>query len=390
MIKGSEKSIGSDLPGLAGDPQRKERLMRILFLAKRRYTNKDAFRESFGRVYELPRRWAETGNTASVVLFDYRGIRTEHAGGNRHSIIVLPAADPRSWHRLRRGAVSLQPDVVIASGDCMVGLAGFQLARSMTVPFVFDVYDDYASFDSNRVFMGWNSLGYLLNRADLVLYASRSLAEGHVGDRPFVLVPNGVDPELFRPMPRDVVRKDLEIDPRTKLVGYFGSMEPDRGVEDLVTAVGQLHEADSNIRLMLGGRAPRARSPFPSWVDYRGMVPHSSVPALINACDVVSVPYRRGRMMDMGASCKIAEYLLCERPLVATDTPNFTLNFPRQAAELGPAMCRPSDPADMARAIRLQLEQPHVQSSSREHTWREIADSTLVALGRTVEGSSSS
>lgn len=358
--------------------------MRILFLAKRRYTNKDAFRERFGRVYELPKRWTETGNTATLVLFDYRGMKAENAGSDRFSILALPVADPFSWRRLRAESKSLRPEVVVASGDCMVGLAGYRLARSMKVPFVFDIYDDYASFGSNRVFMGWDALGYLLDRVDLALYASRSLAQGHSRDRPYVLVPNGVDPLRFRPIPKVVARSGLGIHQRTKLVGYFGSMEADRGVDDLVAAVGQLHATDSSIRLLLCGQAPLGRNIFPSWVDYRGVVPHSDIPALINSCDVVSVPYRRGRTMDMGASCKIAEYLLCGRPLVATDTPNFTLNFPRQAAELGPAICRPSDPADMARAIRLQLDHSWVPSPASEHTWQQIADKTLAALKRTA------
>jgi hypothetical protein len=92
------------------------------------------------------------------------------------------------------------------------------------------------------------------------------------------------------------------------------------------------------------------------------------------------LPYRRGPIIDMAASCKIAEYLLCDRPLVATDTPNFTSNFPKQASELGPALCSPGEPADLARAISLQLREPRIVSRPEEHTWSRIAGDTLAAL----------
>ena len=84
--------------------------------------------------------------------------------------------------------------------------------------------------------------------------------------------------------------------------------------------------------------------------------------------------------MDMGASCKIAEYLLCERPLVATDTPNFVGNFPTQAAELGSALCKSGDPADLARALSFQFEQGHIATPPIELTWQAIAASVLAEL----------
>jgi glycosyltransferase involved in cell wall biosynthesis len=121
---------------------------------------------------------------------------------------------------------------------------------------------------------------------------------------------------------------------------------------------------------------------LPSWVDYRGPVPHSTMPDFMNACDVLVVPYRRGSTMDMGASCKIAEYLLCDRPLAATNTPNFTSNFPEQAAELGDGLCRPGDPVDLARAIRLQLEAPRLVSRPERLAWGTIALDTFAALER--------
>src|SRR5690606_32445755 len=123
-----------------------------------------------------------------------------------------------------------QPDVIVASGDCFVGIAGLYLARVAAARFVFDVYDDYSSFGSYRAFAGWDALGHLLERADLVLYASQSLAERHPAGSRWLLVPNGVDPEVFRPIPMATARKQVGLDDtETKWVGYFGSMEPDRG-----------------------------------------------------------------------------------------------------------------------------------------------------------------
>jgi glycosyltransferase involved in cell wall biosynthesis len=134
------------------------------------------------------------------------------------------------------------------------------------------------------------------------------------------------------------------------------------------------------VRLLLCGTLRAGMQPLPQWVEYRGVVPHSAVPDYLNACNVVALPYRRSQVMDMGASCKIAEYLLCERPLVATDTPNFVGNFPLQAAELGSALSKSGDPADLARALSFQFDHGLIATPPIELTWQAIAASVLAAL----------
>lgn len=356
--------------------------MRIQLLAKRRYTNKDALKEKFGRVYNFPLYWASGDDEVQLFLLDYRSLATTVMDTDGFHKSSLPMFDPRTLVRLRAVTSAFRPDVIVASGDCFVGLAGLHLSRRVGARFVFDVYDDYSAFGSNRAFLGWNALGYLLDRADLVLYASRSLAYRHAAKSRWIMAPNGVDPTAFRPGPMTVARTRTNLDGGAKLVGYFGSMEADRGVDDLIAATAKLRVSDPQIRLLLCGTLRPDMQPLPTWVEYRGVVPHSTIPDYLNACDIVVLPYRRSQVMDMGASCKIAEYLLCERPLVATDTPNFTCNFPTQAAELGAALCKSGDQDDLSRAIAFQFANRHIVSVPIDLTWPAIAESVLDSIKR--------
>jgi glycosyltransferase involved in cell wall biosynthesis len=271
--------------------------------------------------------------------------------------------------------------VIIASGDCFLGLLAWRLARHIGARFVFDVYDDYRAFGAYRIFSGFDAFGFLLRRASLVFYASRALALQHASSTPWTLLPNGVDPGTFKSKDRAAARAAVGLpDDGVSLVGYFGGMEAERGPADLVAAVGLLQSAESSIRLVLCGAAIPGLSLESPWVDYRGSVPHTTIPDYINACDVVALPYRRGPAIDMSSSCKIAEYLYCRRPIVATRTPNLIENFPEQASELGEAMCEPGDPADLARAIHAQLQHPVIASVPQEHSWEGIAMRALNEL----------
>jgi glycosyltransferase involved in cell wall biosynthesis len=361
--------------------------LKILFLAKRRYTNKDAFRERFGRVYQLPLHWAKAGHNVELALLDYRGMRGLETSTDGFLAKTIPMANARSPFRLRAQARAFRPDVVVASGDCFVGFAGLHLAKAIKTRFVFDVYDDYSSFGAYRAFLGWDAMGKLIRRSDHCFYASHFLAHHNSFGARHAVVPNGVDSEIFHPIAMKSARAQIGIeDPDAKLIGYFGSMESDRGIDDLITAVGQLHGIDPSIRLLLCGRPTKNMRLLPDWADYRGSVPHTSIPDYLNACNVVTLPYRRSQMMDMGASCKIAEYLLCNRPLAATSTPNLVANFPKQAAELDQTLSRPSDPIDLARVIASQLQQPRIVSRPEEHTWRVISKNALTAINDMIIG----
>jgi glycosyltransferase involved in cell wall biosynthesis len=309
----------------------------------------------------------------------YRGLNAESSQADGFDARSLPVLDPRTMARLGSLVHRFRPEVVVASGDCFVGLAGLRCARATGAKFVFDVYDDYRAFDAYRIFLGWDAFGFLARRADGIWYASRELASSHIAEALQTIVPNGVDPSEFRPIDKATARTHAGLPQNRQWIGYFGSLEPQRGAEDLVAAVGQLYEQDPAIGLVIcgGGAQVDLRA---DWVLYRGNVPHSAIPDYINACEVVVLPYRRGKAIDMVSSCKMAEYLFCARPIVATLTPSLTSNFAQQADELGLAIASPGDVTDLARAIAFQIKNGIVASPPSSYSWRDIAAAALDAL----------
>ena len=360
----------------------------ILFLGKRFYTNKDALEERFGRIFHLPREWAKAGHSVFLWLIDYHSRKPERRLLDGMEIASTPILSAAMLKSALGVIMRVRPKVVVASGDCYIGLLGWALARLLGARFVFDVYDKYDEFDGYRKPLGLDLFGFLLRRADLCLYASRALAVRLSRFRAggvIEVVPNGVDGEMFQPMGAASCREALDLTANQVLVGYFGGMEPDRGVQDLVDAIGLLRNEGQEITLLVCGREHPATKLDSEWIDYRGMVAHEKMPLYINAADLLVVPYRLSEFMDMGASCKIAEYLMCRKPLVSTTTPNLTANFPLQAAELGASLCRPGDPRDLARAIDFQLRRRIVASSPAGFTWPEIAIQALAGITRNAK-----
>jgi glycosyltransferase involved in cell wall biosynthesis len=351
--------------------------MRILLIGKRHYTNQDALAQRFGRIYQLPVHWHQAGHNVQMILVDYHGRHSEVSSQDGFEVQSLPAFDPRTAMRAFKSISRFRPDLILASGDCFVGLLGWHLARRADARFVFDVYDDYRTFGAYRAFMGWDALAFLCRRADLVTYASRAMDERHAFSSEHFVVPNGVDTSAFIPMPMAKARRELDLPDGTPLIGYFGSMTAEHGVAILVQALELLRIKRPDLRLVICGKRPESMALDGDGVIYRGMVPHMAIPVYLNACDVLVLPYLHGTFMDAASSCKIAEYLYCRRPIVATRTPNFVQNFPDQAKQLETLLVPPCDVSALTRAIERQLDTPLIVDPPDNMSWQQIATDVM-------------
>jgi len=357
--------------------------MRVLFIGKRFYTNRDAYKERFGRIYQLPYWWAKAGHEVDLWLVDYHG---GDVGVSRDGALEVETTPVLRWRFFARWLAACfgprstrRPDIVVASGDCYLGLIAYMVARIRRARFVFDVYDRYDLFDGYRRLLGFDPQSFLLRNADVVSFASVAVLEElrHL-TRDAALVPNGIDLSLFRPLSVRESRKQFDLPDDVPLIGYFGSMEVDRGVGDLIDAVAGLVDQGIALCLVIGGKANSEINLEYPWVRYLGNLDYKQMPTALASCDLLALPYRQSEFMDQGASCKIAEYIAVQRPVVATRTQNFARNFPEQAVELDGLLATPGDVEDLGRCILGQLSERHLVSLPKNVDWREISQRALV------------
>lgn len=349
--------------------------MNILFIGKRFYTNRDALLEKYGRIYQLPWHWSQAGHSATLWLVDYHSTASIQCFDDSLRVTSTPARNLALFRHWMSGAYRPKEPVdwVVASGDCYIGWLGLRIARRLSARFAFDVYDKYDEFGGYVRPLGFDLFGHLLAQADMRLFASRALMQDMQRSPADCLVPNGLDTRRFQPLDIAASRAAMALPQDVLLVGYFGGMEPDRGTADLIEAVIFLRERGMAVELVLGGIVPPGLEVKRPGVRYLGNVPYEKMPTVLAACDLLAIPYRRSAFMDAGASNKIAEAIACQRPIVATRTPNLMANFPKQAQQLAPLLATPGDPHSLAHSIQLQSEQRLLVEMPDGITWLHLA-----------------
>lgn len=362
--------------------------MNILFISKRHYTNRDLILDRFGRLFHLPAYLARQGHPVTYVAANYRARADEEfriAGVTFLSLGFRPYQLFRYLLKLWSISKKNRPDMIIASSDIHFGLLGLCLARWFGVPLVFDVYDQYAAFSSCRI-PGMKHIYHLmLKKADLVLVASRPM-ERFVADynANVLLTPNGIDPEVFKKQDKQAVRSRLGIDQESLVVGYFGSMEKQRGIDTLIAACAELRREFPNLILLMAGKSEDDLDLQQPWIKYRGQVSQTEVADLISAADVCALPYIPSTLVNMGSSCKTAEYLACGIPIVisqaALRNAEYFLSDTGLADTVKQGLYDQGSITGLGDAIRRQLTNPKAFPADLAVTWETIGDNLLGRL----------
>jgi len=163
-----------------------------------------------------------------------------------------------------------------------------------------------------------------IRNVDRFLAASRSVAGiyarfGVPSDDIRILQHLGVDTELFAPPRPGRPRR-----PDPVVVGYCGRLDEDKGVLELVEAVGRRQGAPGpGVRLeLLGNGALRAdlaaRAAAEPWLSIREPVPHDEVPGFLGELDVFALPSRVSEEHEEHDAHALLEAMAVGLPCVGT------------------------------------------------------------------------
>ena len=351
---------------------RKKNVLKVLMFCKRHYTNRDLITHRFGRLFHLPFQLVQKGMTFVVVAADYKNKKIENiniSGVDFYSFPFRVSTLIMFFYKYVKIIRSIQPDIIVASSDSHFGLIGLISSKFQKIPFVFDVYDDYRIFGSNKIPFMKISFDLAVKKADLVICSSTPLhRQLSKINRSCIVIENGVDTETFCPESIADARQKAGISSDKTIIGYFGGIAGKRGVETLIQAVKILKNDFPQISLLIAGKNDLGISFDKSYIDYRGEVEQEEIPLFINASDVVVIPYHPDPQVNMSNPCKLTEYLSCKTPIVATKISDL-----EDLLEKTPeALCIPGNAEDMARAIEWQLENRKTISLPNNLTWEAL------------------
>jgi colanic acid biosynthesis glycosyl transferase WcaI len=238
-----------------------------------------------------------------------------------------------------RGMTVPRPDVVIAtSPQLLVGLAGWWIAFSRQIPFIFEVRDLWpesltavgvGSEDSLLHHTLSGIARFLYDHSDRIVVVTPAFKERLIEDwrvlaEKISVVENGVETDLFSPAAADPasVRKLLGIEGKF-VASYIGTMGNAHGLETLLDAASELQRQNSNVLFLLVGEGAEkeriktlAQSRGLANVQFLDQQPREKIPALILASDACLVLLKKTDVFKTVIPTKMLEFMSCARPVI--------------------------------------------------------------------------
>lgn len=239
-----------------------------------------------------------------------------------------------------RGLTIARPDVIIAtSPQLLVGLAGWWIAFSRQVPFVFEVRDLWPESLVAVGMGGEDSVlhhtlagiaRFLYARADHIVvvtqaFKDRLIKAWRVPAEKISVVGNGVETEIFSPSPNTEVcqlRKQLNVEDRF-LASYIGTIGNAHGLETLLEAASQLQEKNPRVLFLLIGEGAEkerikalAQSRGLTNVQFLDQQPREKIPQFVSASDTCLVLLKNTDVFKTVIPTKMLEFMSCACPVI--------------------------------------------------------------------------
>ena len=227
-------------------------------------------------------------------------------------------------------------DVIAAtSPQLLCGVSGWIAALRRRCPFIFEVRDlwprqivDLGVITSPLLIAPLRFLEkFLYRRAAAVVAvapASRDalIADGVSADRVHC-IPNGIELDFFRPLPRmNAVRERHGWDENTFVVLYIGAHGLSQGLETVLDAARLLADRPDIRFVFAGGGArrdaliDRAGEMGLDKVSFLSARPKAEMPEYYAAADVCLVPLLKREVFETNIPSKMFEIMACARPMI--------------------------------------------------------------------------
>lgn len=308
-------------------------MLRIAYLCKRFYMNKDVVADRYARLYEHARYLAENGDEVNAYcLAYYASSRVDERHKTSRGKLTW-----KSWYvgflfwrfpiiflALSRILIQRKPDHIAAGSDQIHIILGFIYSKLLSTTFSVDLYDNFESYGIGKIPFLNCLFRWALGSADIVTCVSPHLLQKIKplvsSDCTLDVLLSTVDGNLFKPLAKKECRKVLNLPENVILVGTAGNLRKMMDIDTVYQAFEILNIRKQKVIFVVAGTAdPDSPVPVMENLINLGQIDHHKIPLLFNSLDVGIIYQSLSQYGIYAFPQKALEMAACHLPIVAAD-----------------------------------------------------------------------
>lgn len=207
-------------------------------------------------------------------------------------------------------------------------------------------------------------------KADAIIVVSSKLKKWVIQDlnaetRKVFVIPNGIDPEKFRPFDASSVRNNLGYSINDKIIIFVKAFTEQSGIKYLIQSIPDIYKKYPEIKLLAIGGGPLStklveeveRLNLKNQVKLLDSVPNDKIPFYLNASDIFVFPSIPMSQTEETFGISLIEAMACGKPVIAT-----SIGGPQEILEGGNnvgILIPPNDFRAISESVIKLLDHPH-------------------------------
>jgi glycosyltransferase involved in cell wall biosynthesis len=191
------------------------------------------------------------------------------------------------------------------------------------------------------------------------------------------VVYNGVDGEVFRPIPKNQVRTKLGLPVDATIITFVGSLFKEKGCVELVKAFAALSPAKNNLLLVFVGqggmlsqlKSDAERLGIAEQVRFIGRILHAELGPWFAAADITTLP-----SYNEGVPNVIMESMSCGVPVVASNVGGIPEVLADFAGIMVPSQNVAALTAGLSEALNRKWDANEIRRHAGTYTWKNTVD----------------
>ena len=351
--------------------------MKILVVMKRFGANKDMVLSDFGRQIRLFENLTKE-HQIDFLCPDYTKKESKIVKKNGLRFFVVPVSFFSIFsflHETKKLIKKENYDIIVATSDPLIGALGNHLSKKFNIPLIYDLQDNFETYDTYNFPFVSHFHKKAVEEAGIVLTVSESLKDyvSKTRKRPTYVVQNGIELDLFMPIDREKARKKLKLPLKSKIIVYVGHLEKLKGANILLEAFNKVRQDFPDTYLLLSGEIEKGINIKQKNIIFRAFPKREDVVLGINSSDVAVVPNTANEFTKYCFPYKLAEYMACNVPIVATDIGDVSLMLKKYKGSLA----SPGNVDDFSEKIMLKLEsnsRPDYSEDTKNFDWKILSE----------------